>query len=229
MSAIPATPAAVTAAPEATMSGAVRVGWASVPGATSYNVWSRNTQSSVVQVVSSSTPSCVMGGLTVGTAYEFKVSAVYANSTAGNYSSAVTAVPVTATSAYAAWAGGTSQGLTAGMNNSPMDDPDRDGISNMLEFALGGRPMVNSRTILPILSKIDGSWFLEYSRSDISQFSSNQVVEYSSDLKVWTQIPIPMVTNNAVIVTASSPSDTVTVAIPAVVGKPTFARLKVTQ
>ena len=229
LSAIPATPAAVTAAPEATTSGAVRVSWASVPGATSYNVWSRNTQSSVVQVVSSSTPSCVMGGLTVGTAYEFKVSAVYANSTAGNYSSAVTAVPVTATSAYAAWAGGTSQGLTAGMNNGPMDDPDRDGISNMLEFALGGRPMVNSRTILPILSKIGGSWFLEYSRSDLSQFSSNQVVEYSSDLKVWTQIPIPMVTNSAVIVTASSPSDTVTVAIPAVVGKPTFARLKVTQ
>jgi hypothetical protein len=161
--------------------------------------------------------------------HEFRVSAVYANSIAGNYSSAVTATPATVVSNYANWAATASHGLTAGVNSAEMNDPDGDGIPNMLEFALGGRPMENSRTILPILSQIGSSWYLEYSRSDLSQLSTTQVVEYSSDLKVWTQISIPMTTNSAVVVNASSPSDTITVAIPAVAGKPTFARLKVTQ
>ena len=129
---------------------------------------------------------------------------------------------------YAAWAGNSVQGLNSG-NNSPMADPDRDGISNLLEFALSGAPMASSPTISPALSNVGNSWFLEYSRSDVSQANTIQLVEYSSDLMVWTQILIPPTTNGSVVVTDGATSDRIKVPIPAVVGKPTFARVKVTQ
>ena len=128
---------------------------------------------------------------------------------------------------YAAWANNSSQGLTVA-TNGPMDDPDRDGISNMLEFVFGGAPMVHSRAILPALSKAGSGWFLEYSRSDLAE-ATTQAVEYSSDLKVWTAIQVSPNPNSAVAITAGSPSDRIKVAIPAGSGKPTFARLKVSQ
>ena len=84
---------------------------------------------------------------------------------------------------YTTWAARSNQGLIDHVNDAAMDDPDRDGISNLLEFALGGEAMVQSRTILPVLVKEGGRWFLEYSRSDLAMTSTTQTVEYSSDLK----------------------------------------------
>jgi autotransporter-associated beta strand protein len=205
--------------------GAIRVSWAAVTNAVSYRVGVRNTQTGVEQTVTSTVSPCIVAGLNAGTSYEFKVSAGDANGNFGSPSSLVTATP---RSAFEMWASSAGSGLTAGSNSGPLDDPDRDGVSNLLEFALGGAPMVHSRTILPALSKVGGAWFLEYSRSDLAE-ATTQAVEYSSDLKLWIPIEVSPNPASGVVITAGSPSDRIKVAIPAVSGKPTFTRLKVSQ
>ena len=130
---------------------------------------------------------------------------------------------------FSAWTSNSAQGLTAGVNDSPSADPDVDGISNLMEFALGGAPMVSSRTILPKLEKPAGNWLFEYDRSDLSLSpATTQVVEYGSDLIGWTQVIIPATSANSVTITLGSPSDRVTVTIPNL-GNQLFVRLKVSQ
>lgn len=224
---IPAIPTGLAATPSSP--GGIRVSWASVSGAASYNIWCRNTQSGVQQIVSSNTSPSFVSGLVVGTPYEFKVSAVSADNIQGNYSAAIMATPTSVASAYSTWTTSAGIGLTAGMNNNPMDDPDRDGIPNMLEFALGGAPMSHSRAILPTMTMVGSNCVFEYSRSDVSQAGTSQVVEYSSDLRVWSQIAITDQSSGPVVVTAGNPSDRVKVTIPATAGQKMFTRLKVIQ
>ena len=138
-------------------------------------------------------------------------------------------VATTAPSPYGDWAANPAQGLTGGVNDGLMDDPDHDGIPNLLEFALGGNPSVASRTILPVLTHAAGAWAFEYDRSDLSlPPATTQVVEYGSDLSGWTAVPIAATSSGSVTITPGSPFDHVRVAIPAP-GARTFARLKVTQ
>ena len=129
---------------------------------------------------------------------------------------------------YAAWADGGAQGLSAGVNDDPADDPDHDGFSNMMEFALGGAPMVSSQTIQPILTKPAANWQFEYNRSDAAQSSTTHVVEYGSDLNGWTPVTIPATSAGIVEITPGSPSDRVKVTIPNQ-GTQTFVRLKVSK
>jgi hypothetical protein len=150
-----------------------------------------------------------------------------------NYLTATTSVSVTVTAAqttFEAWATDPAQGLTAGVNDGPNDDPDHDGVSNLMEFVLGGAPMVSSRVILPKLTKSTaGVWVFEYDRSDLSLApATTQVVEYGEDLTGWTAVPVPVTSNTEVAVTPGSPSDHVKVTIP-VLGSKVFVRLKVTQ
>ena len=226
LSTMPATPSAFAAVPD--VAGSVRVSWVPVLGATRYDVWCRNTQSGVEQIISNNTSPSVMSGLVGGVSYEFKAAAVYANGIAGNYSSTATATPSSVGAAYATWASNSVLGLNSG-NNGPMADPDQDGISNMLEFALGGLPMASTQTILPQLTKTVGSLAFVYNRNPGSMSpSTTQVVEFGSDLMGWTQIVVPAVSSGPVTITRGSTSDEVSVAIPSV-GPKTFVRLKVTQ
>lgn len=133
-----------------------------------------------------------------------------------------------APSSFSAWASDPAQGLTPGVNDGPLQDPDHDGISNLLEFALGGKPMVAARSILPVLSKSAGAWAFEYDRSDAAQASTTQIVEYGSDLTGWTAVTIPATSGGSVTITPGTPSDHVKVLIPTP-GARTFVRLKVTQ
>jgi hypothetical protein len=161
-----------------------------------------------------------------GTTYYYLISA---NNTAGESSDSNQA-SATPNTSYGAWVADPAQGLTAGVNGGPLDDPDHDGISNVLEFVLGGAPMVSSQTILPKLTRTGGSWFYEYDRSDLSQPPATiQEVEYGNDLSGWTPITIPLTGAGPVVTIApGSPSDHVKVAIPNL-GANGFARLKVTQ
>jgi hypothetical protein len=129
---------------------------------------------------------------------------------------------------FACWAGDPARGLTAGVNDGPLDDPDYDGIANLLEFALGGEPMVSSRVILPVLTKYAGAWVFEYERGNLSLSSTTQVVEYGGDLTGWTAVTIPAASNGNVMITPGTSSDHVKVTLPAL-GAKVFARLKVTQ
>jgi len=139
-------------------------------------------------------------------------------------------VAIASSSPYDAWAANSGQGLTVGVNSGPMDDPDHDGIPNLLEFALGGKPMVASRTILPKLTRSGNSWFYEYDRSNLSQPPAIiQEVEYGNNLTGWTSIAIPLAGSGPdVAITPGSPSDHVKVTIPNL-GANGFVRLKVTQ
>jgi len=141
---------------------------------------------------------------------------------------AYTVTVTVAPSSFSAWASDPAQGLTPGVNDGPLQDPDHDGISNLLEFALGGKPMVAARSILPVLSKSAGAWAFEYDRSDAAQASTTQIVEYGSDLTGWTAVTIPATSGGSVTITPGTPSDHVKVLIPTP-GARTFVRLKVTQ
>ena len=217
-------PAAVAAVADTT--GKIRVTWNAVPGAIGYQVSSRNTQTGIEQTITSVTSPCEVTGLTTGVVYEFKVSSLYPSNVRSVYSSSVSATPGSALG-YAAWAGNSLQGLTPGSNDKPMDDPDRDGVCNLMEFVLGGPPMTSSQTILPVLRKDGENWFFEYTRSDLSQATTTQVVEFSSDLTQWGQISIPADTrlSDGVVITARQ----VRVNIPTVGGNHKFVRLKVSQ
>ena len=128
--------------------------------------------------------------------------------------------------AYQRWATDPAQGLIAGVNDGPLADPDGDSLTNLLEFALGGLPMLASTSFLPTLTQSGNHWLFEYNRSDLSQSSTTQIVEYGSDLTNWTLMPIPSTTTGAVTITSGSPSDRVSVTLPSSAGR-TFFRLKI--
>ena len=129
---------------------------------------------------------------------------------------------------FEAWAAEPAQGLTSGVNDGPLDDPDHDGFSNLLEFVLGGSPMVSSQAIRPVLTHTGGVWAFEYERNGPSKSSTTQVVEYGDDLTGWTPLTIPADSGGDVTITPGTSSDHVEVALPAL-GATGFARLKVTQ
>ena len=132
-----------------------------------------------------------------------------------------------APSPYSVWASAGTQGLTAGVNDGLSQDPDNDGISNLLEFALGGAPMAASRANLPVLTKSAGTWAFEYDRSNVSLSSTTQVVEYGSGVTGWTAVTIPATTAGIVTITPGSQSAHVKVSLPNL-GTKGFVRLKVT-
>jgi hypothetical protein len=128
------------------------------------------------------------------------------------------------------WATDPAQGLSAGVNDGPTDDPDKDGISNLLEFVLGGAPMVSSpSSIRPDLTQPAAAWSFEYDRSNLSRPPGTiQEVEYGDDLTGWDSLIIPLTSAGNVTVTPGASTDHVRVTLPAM-GNRGFVRLKVSQ
>lgn len=150
--------------------------------------------------------------------------------TAQNGSTQVYTVTVTpGPSPFSLWAADPAQGLTAGANDGQLDDPDHDGIVNLMEFTLAGAPMAPGQAILPKLTKsAEGVWAFEYFRSDLSLSpATSQVVEYGGDLTGWPPVLIPPTTSGSVTITPGNPSDHVKVSLPNP-GAKLFVRLKVT-
>ena len=139
-------------------------------------------------------------------------------------------VPIEASSPYTSWASDPAQGLTARVNDGPLDDPDHDGISNIMEFALGGAPLAPSQAVLPALTQpVAGTWVFEYDRSaDSRPPATTQVVEYGDDLTAWQEVAIPATSSGSVTITPGSSSDHVQVIISNPGGR-RFVRLKVSQ
>ena len=100
------------------------------------------------------------------------------------------AVTVTG-SAYDAWI---ASYPGAGGLSATSDDPDHDGISNLLEFALGGNPTQSDPSILPTTSTtVSGSatyltLTFRRSRADVTYN-----VQGSSDFSTWSNIPFTQV------------------------------------
>ncbi|MEI6606273.1 MAG: Ig-like domain-containing protein [Verrucomicrobiota bacterium] len=130
---------------------------------------------------------------------------------------------------FTGWANDPAQGLTTGGNNGPLDDPDHDGISNMLEFVLGGAPLTASSAILPVMTPGVTGYRFEYDRGHLSlPPATTQVVQYGSDLTGWSQIVIPSASAGSVTITPGSTSDHVSVMLPNL-GAMGFVRLQVSQ
>jgi hypothetical protein len=130
---------------------------------------------------------------------------------------------------FAAWAAMPAQGLTSGVDDGPLDDPDGDGIVNLLEFSLSGQPRLSSSEILPRLSNNTSGWVFGYDRSESSRPpDTTQVVEYSANWVTWIPIPIPAVSSGNVTITTHGNSAQVRVLIP-IQGPRMFARLKVSR
>ncbi|MCX6880532.1 MAG: hypothetical protein NTW21_43010 [Verrucomicrobia bacterium] len=223
---VPLTPAAPTGLGATPGVSQVALTWTAAAGATGYNIKRSTTGGGPYAVIGTTagTTSYTDSAATNGTTYCYVVSA---SNTAGESadSNQASATPNTP---YGAWAADSALGLTTGVNDGPLDNPDHDGISNVLEFVLGGAPMVPSQTILPKLTRTGSSWFYEYDRSDLSQPpATTQEVEYGNNLTGWASIPIPLTGAGSVAITAGSPTDHVKVTIPAP-GTNGFVRLKVT-
>ncbi len=132
-----------------------------------------------------------------------------------------TAVPL---SPYESWA--VTEGLTIG-NNGSTQDPDNDGISNMLEFALGGDPLASDTGILPDLDASGANFVFTFNRAVDSVGDVALVFESGTDLSDWSNtIVIPATTSGSVTVSPGSPNDAITVTIPKGANTTLFGRLK---
>ena len=150
-------------------------------------------------------------------------------------------VTYSATQATLTQSGGSSSYTTwiTGYNSPPLSpadqlataDPDHDGISNLMEFVLGGNPVTPSSGILPVVTMSDANVVFAFKRSDASESVATLSVELSNDLSVWTTLPpIPVgpATAGAVtIVEHDAANDDVTVAIPTGGQVARFFRLKI--
>jgi autotransporter-associated beta strand protein len=137
---------------------------------------------------------------------------------------------VTVLAGYAAWRIDPANGLTAGVNDGAAQDPDQDGISNLLEYTLGGAPLGSSQSILPQGVISGANLVYTFKRSDASEIDTTQVVQYGSDLAGWTDVNIGAASAGVVTVVENADAeDDVTVTIPMGANTKLFARLVVTE
>ena len=92
-------------------------------------------------------------------------------------------------SAYGDWA--TTKGLT-GANNGATDDPDADGVSNVLEFTLDGDPLASDTSKLPVSSQDASNFYFDFNRRDDSLAEVTLTFEYGTTLASWpSSVAIP--------------------------------------
>jgi len=135
---------------------------------------------------------------------------------------------------YAAFAA--ASGLTVGVNDGKMTDPDNDGVSNQLEYILGGNPLTSDASILPQQTVSGGNLTLTFKRSDLSESDAVVKVQISTDLQTWpTELAIgatSATSASGVTVVEDSPNaelDTITVVIPVGTDGKKFARVHSTM
>ncbi|MES2475029.1 MAG: autotransporter-associated beta strand repeat-containing protein [Verrucomicrobiota bacterium] len=126
--------------------------------------------------------------------------------------------------------------FNVGVNDGPQADADNDGVSNLLEYVLGGIPVgpgSNDSSILPSQNLTATNLVLTFERSDLSESDVTLEVQWSADMGTWNDFATvgPASTLPAVAVTEDAPNgdlDTVVVTIPRslVGGGKLFARLK---
>jgi autotransporter-associated beta strand protein len=126
-----------------------------------------------------------------------------------------------AAAGFASWVGGF--GLPPA-DQDPTDDPDNDGVDNLLEFVLNGDPSVSDSGILPVLNVTATDFEFTYQRRDDSVSpETTQTFQWGTTLATWPgSAVIPAASGTVgvatITVTAGTPNDaatdTVKVSIP---------------
>lgn len=140
-------------------------------------------------------------------------------------------------SGYASWmAPFITGGLTG--DTTPGGDPENDGMTNLLEYALNGNPSISDPSIQPDPVVTATDFEFTYSRLDLSLADTTQTFEYGSNLTGWTPVLIPAgpgveipVGAAKVTIINTGTTDSVTIRIPKSVdpGGKLFGRLKVVK
>lgn len=141
-----------------------------------------------------------------------------------------------AAAGYDSWKTLPANGLTAGVNDGVNDDPDFDGISNLLEFVLGGIPAgagAADPSILPAQSLTPTTLVLDFDRDELSDGDVTLKVQWSNDLATWgspNEVTVGAASAGIVTVTENGAApDTIQVAIPRGSNTRLFARVLVTR
>jgi fibronectin-binding autotransporter adhesin len=148
---------------------------------------------------------------------------------------------VTAPAGFAAWIATPAFGLAVA-DQDPTDDPDNDGMDNLLEFALNGNPGSSDPSVLPKLVVTATDFEFTYQRRDDSVSpETTQTFQWGTTLATWPGSAVIPATSGAVgaatiTVSAGTPdnavTDTVKISIPKTEaggsGK-LFGRLQVTK
>jgi hypothetical protein len=123
---------------------------------------------------------------------------------------------------FASWIGG----FNVGSQNGAGDDPDHDGIPNLIEYALsGGDPAQGGTGILPAssLTNDGGNSYLTLTiQKNTTATGITLITETCGDLATWNS-------SNTVIVSETASTLVVRDAVPVSVSSTRFMRLKVTQ
>ena len=132
----------------------------------------------------------------------------------------------------ASWAA-TFTASDAAFTGSPATDPltdyDNDGLSNLLEYVLGGSPIANQGTAVPTVSQDATYMIFTYNRSDISTATGNDVsivAEYAADLSGSWTAAVNGAASVVIEENTSADPDVVTVKVP-LAGTEQFIRLNV--
>lgn len=114
-------------------------------------------------------------------------------------------------------------------DTTPEGDPDRDGMTNLMEYTLAGNPGLPDSSKLPFQTLTEDSLIIRYKRNDLSKYNTTQTIQWGSSLGGWSDIPVTFANSPQVQVVQNGDNpDDITVTIPRVPGK-MFARLKVVE
>ncbi len=132
-------------------------------------------------------------------------------------------------SGYASWA--STNGLTSGVNDGPTQDPDADGVENLLEFVLGGLPLTPNTGILPTLNASGTDFVFTFNRSDESEAEVTLTFQHSPDLATWTPVAVGASSNLPTVSVAENgaAADTITVTVPKGSNTKLFGRIQGTK
>jgi hypothetical protein len=189
-------------------SGTVFQGW-QITGGTGAGVFAINASTGALTVTNSAALAA-----TTTPAYSLSVSVADTYTT-----SAVTGLTVSVVQTFAAWAAAAGLG---GPQAGATYDADRDGVPNLLEFALGRRPATIESTPPLSLTLENDSLVARFTRLKTAT-GVTLSLQSSSDLVNWTTL-----TNSPVVESTAGLLDTMRITLPASAER-YFLRLQVTQ
>ena len=88
---------------------------------------------------------------------------------------------------YGSWA--PDSGLTSGVNDGALDNPENDSFANVLEYQLGGNPLAFDGDLVRFAGDATDLVFT-FERYDLAEADTTLAFRWSTDLSTWTSVPI---------------------------------------